>query len=62
MDSRVAEILHDDSYLPRTEDAALLVGHRQFVEGGHQLRTSLYPPAQRADGFYRGLVREIKEG
>ena len=59
MDSRVAEILHDDSYLPRTEDAALLVGHRQFVESGHQLRTVLYPAAQVANRLVGSLVGEI---
>ena len=29
----ITEILHDDSYLPRTEVAALLEGHRQLFEG-----------------------------
>ena len=29
----ITKILHDDSYLPRTEVAALLEGHRQLFEG-----------------------------
>ena len=28
----ITEILHDDSYLPRTEVAALLEGHRQLFK------------------------------
>ena len=29
----ITEILHDDSYLPCTQVAALLEGHRQLFEG-----------------------------
>ena len=39
----ITEILHDDSYLPCTEVAALLEGHRQLFKGRQKFGTAFYP-------------------